>query len=104
MFATAPIVWSRVNLASRLRLLGRVVGKGFSLICFSEGPAGTLDGNMSSRKFCQRMLGGLLIMLKMANLRMGEKLMAKGVCNDRVRTLLPCYVGEVFYSHFLCMK
>jgi hypothetical protein len=34
---------------------------------------------MSSRKVCQRMFGGLLMRLKMANLMMGGRLRVKGV-------------------------
>ena len=62
-----------------LRLLVRA-GAGLSLRSFSEGGGATLDGNRSSRKVCQRMLGGLLMMLKMANLTMGARLREKGVC------------------------
>ena len=63
-----------------LRLLVRV-GAGLSLSDFSEvdNVSGTLEGNMSSMKVCQTMLGGLLMMLKRANLRMGERLREKGV-------------------------
>lgn len=61
-----------------LRLLVRV-GAGLSLSDSPEGVEGTLDGNMSSRKVCQTMLGGLLMMLKKANLRMGGRLREKGV-------------------------
>lgn len=62
---------------STLRLLVWV-GAGLSLSVFSEGVVGTLEGNMSSRKVCHRMFGGLLMMLKMANLTMGARLRVKG--------------------------
>lgn len=71
-----------MNLARVLRLLVRV-GTGLSFSCFSEDVAGTFDGKTSSSKVCQRMFGGLLIMLKTANLRIGERLREKGVWGDR---------------------
>jgi hypothetical protein len=42
----------------------------------------TLVGNRSSRRPCQRMFGGLLTMLNMANLRIWLTLREKGVCAD----------------------
>ena len=48
----------------------------------AAGDRGTLVGKRSSSSCCQRMLGGLLIMLKRANLRIGERLREKGVCSD----------------------
>jgi hypothetical protein len=50
----------------------------FSLPSFGAR-AGTLVGNWSSRKVCHIMLGGLLIMLNMANLMTGAMLREYGV-------------------------
>jgi len=41
-----------------------------------------LEGKLSSRKACHKMLGGLLIKLKTVNLTMGVRESLNGVCND----------------------
>lgn len=83
---TAPIVWSSRNLMRMLVLLVLVFKGSLRLVAgFSEaddgGSAkGMFVGNWSSRNVCQIMLGGLLTMLKRANLKTWAKLREKGVC------------------------
>lgn len=61
-------------------LLCVVVATFFELFSDGVGVAGTLLGKRSSRKVCQMMLGGLLMMLKMANFSTGAKSREKVVC------------------------
>jgi hypothetical protein len=77
----APIVWSSTNLIRTLVLLVVVlagVADFFSSIAVVF-PAGTFVGKRSSRKVCQIIFGGLLIMLNMANLTTGAMLRENGV-------------------------
>ena len=70
---------------------------------FSEAADGGRDkgmfvGNRSSRNVCQMMLGGLLMMLKRANLKTWAKLREKGVCEGCV-SCVECG-GGVFHDTY----
>jgi hypothetical protein len=77
------MVWSSRNLMRTLVLLVCIVVGfvGFFSLGALDVAAGTLVGKWSSRKVCQIMLGGLLMMLNMANLMTGAMLRANGVCH-----------------------
>jgi len=83
VLTSAPMVWSSRNLMRTLVLLVCIVFGvvSFFSFCALDVAAGTLVGKWSSRKVCQIMLGGLLMMLNMANLTMGAMLRANGVCH-----------------------
>jgi hypothetical protein len=83
VLTSAPIVWSSRNLIKILVLLVCVFPGvvGFFSSTALEAAMGTFVGKWSSRNVCQIMLGGLLMMLNMANLTTGAMLRAKGVCH-----------------------
>jgi hypothetical protein len=81
VLTSAPIVWSSTNLIRTLVLLVVFLAgvAGFFSSMAVALPAGTFVGKWSSRKVCQMMLGGLLMMLNMANLTTGAMLRENGV-------------------------
>ena len=88
------MVWSSMNLMKTFVLLrGGDAGldKGFSEGDLAGFGGATVEGELlgkdCSRRDCQRMFGGVLIMLKRANLKMGARFMASGVCGSLVSLL-----------------
>jgi len=82
VLTTAPIVWSSRNLMRMFFLLFSVLAGLTVLTSGSCTVERTFVGKRSSRRPCQRMFGGLLKMLNMANLRTELTLREKGVCAD----------------------
>lgn len=79
VLTTAPTVWSSRNLIRMFFVLFSVFAGLMVLTSGSCAVEATFVGKRSSRSPCQRMLGGLLTMLKMANLRTELRLREKGV-------------------------
>ncbi len=82
VLTTAPTVWSSKNLIRMFVLLFSVFAGLTVLTSGSCAVEATFVGKRSSRSPCQRIFGGLLTMLKMANFTTWLMFREKRVCAD----------------------